>query len=257
MQKNGITEAENIVYQAESEWKGCRQLNFFFEGRPSLLVVPRHPAAGRPWVWRTEFFGSFDSVDTALLERGWFLAYHKLSDMFGCPESVLLMRRFQAAAEKEFGLAPKAVLFGFSRGGLYTCNYALQYPEKTVLMYLDAPVLDIRSWPGGKGIGLGSPKEWENCLRVYGLTEETAPAFHQNPLDKAEELTALRLPLLLIAGEADQAVPYTENGAVLAEKYAAAGGVIQTIVKPGCDHHPHSLEDPAPAVEFILEHAKG
>jgi hypothetical protein len=28
------------------------------------------------------------------------------------------------------------------------------------------------------------------------------------------------------------------------------------ILKPGVGHHPHSLKDPAPVVEFLLRHAK-
>ena len=33
-----------------------------------------------------------------------------------------------------------------------------------------------------------------------------------------------------------------------------AGADILLIVKPGCDHHPHSLSDPAPVVDFIEKH---
>jgi len=42
-------------------------------------------------------------------------------------------------------------------------------------------------------------------------------------------------------------VPVAENTAVLAERYRALGGRIEVILKPGVGHHPHSLEDPAPA----------
>ena len=37
-------------------------------------------------------------------------------------------------------------------------------------------------------------------------------------------------------------------------RYKALGGEIVVIAKPGCDHHPHSLKDPAPIVDFILKH---
>ena len=30
------------------------------------------------------------------------------------------------------------------------------------------------------------------------------------------------------------------------------GGNVELIIKPGCDHHPHSLEDPQPVVDFIM-----
>ena len=48
-------------------------------------------------------------------------------------------------------------------------------------------------------------------------------------------------------------MPCKENGANLAEYYQKNGGQIKVIVKPDCDHHPHSLEDPAPIVEYIMK----
>jgi pimeloyl-ACP methyl ester carboxylesterase len=56
---------------------------------------------------------------------------------------------------------------------------------------------------------------------------------------------------LLIAGDSDRVVPYEENGAILEKAYRDAGADITVILKKGCDHHPHSIEDPTPAVEFI------
>ena len=34
-------------------------------------------------------------------------------------------------------------------------------------------------------------------------------------------------------------------------------GKIHVIVKPGLKHHPHGLDDPTPAVDFILKNLKG
>ncbi len=36
--------------------------------------------------------------------------------------------------------------------------------------------------------------------------------------------------------------------------FVKANGNIQLIRKKGIGHHPHSLEDPTPIVEFILKH---
>ena len=38
------------------------------------------------------------------------------------------------------------------------------------------------------------------------------------------------------------------------DAYQAMGGVVEVIVKPDCGHHPHSLEDPTPVVDFIKAH---
>ena len=216
------------------------------------MASPRCPSAkGRPWVFRAEFFGAFPAVDLALLARGWHVGHCALSDLYGCPEAVSGMKAFHDGAVSRFGLSPRAAMFGFSRGGLYAVNYALAHPQDVESLYLDAPVLDIRSWPGGKGIGTGDEGCWRECLACYGLTEETARSFDRNPLDRAEELAALNIPVILVAGGADKTVPYGENGLPFAARFRRAGGDIQVILKPDCDHHPHSLADPAPITSFL------
>ena len=232
-------------------WEGYDRTDFLLNEHPGHIIHPKKPLPGNPWVWRAEFFGAFDTADRALLAKGWHIAYYKLSDMYGCPEAVEQMKLFHDAAAEHFSLDPKADLFGFSRGGLYSVNYAASYPEDIAVLYLDAPVLDIRSWPGGLGDGVGAPKQWEECLGWYRLSEEDARSFDRNPLDRIPELIAGNIPIMLVAGGADSVVPYHENGMILHKEYTMRGGRIRTIVKPDCEHHPHSLEDPAPIVEMI------
>lgn len=241
---------------AAKQWNGFDQFDFKVEGRNALLVKPAKPASGNPWIWRTEFFGHEPQGDIALLKEGWHVAYFKVSDMYGDPKSVALMEKFHAHAVREFGLSKRAVLEGFSRGGLYAVNFAAAQPDKTAALYLDAPVLDIRSWPGGKGKGKGDARCWKQALEIYGLTEETAKDFKGNPLDKAEALAKAGIPVVAVVGDADTTVPYDENTKPFAEKYRAAGGTIEVIVKPGVNHHPHSLKDPKPFVDFLLKNAK-
>ncbi len=209
-----------------TEWMGRKKLEFLVDGRESFVVMPEKPLDGNPWVWRTEFFGAFPSADLVLLEKGWHLAYHRVSDMYGNPESVAMMKQFHRVATETFHLSPKAVLFGFSRGGLYAVNYAARFPQDVALLYLDAPVLDIRSWPCGKE-GLCR----EQCLEAYHLTPDQLPSFCQNPLDKVGALLEAHLPVMLVAGAVDQVVPYDENGAILYERYKAAGGCIDLVLK--------------------------
>jgi pimeloyl-ACP methyl ester carboxylesterase len=234
-----------------SDWKGYEKRDFAVGGRESFVVVPRQPRPDARWAWRAEFFGAFDTVDMALLASGWYLAYHHVSDMYGCPQSLEYMREFQRTAEEGFGLNPKTVLFGFSRGGLYSVNYAAAYPDKVEELYLDAPVCDIMSWPGGKGRGCGSPAEYQDCLRIFGLTEETVKDFHGNPVDYAAKVAAAGIPVIIVAGDSDGCVPAEENAYRFEKAFRAAGGTCEMIVKAGCDHHPHSLEDPAQVVNFL------
>lgn len=223
------------------------------DGHPAELICPDQPAPGLPFVFRTAFFHAFDDADRALLARGFHLAYCDRPDEYGRPQAIAAYHRFHRRLCAEYGLSPRAALFGFSRGGLYAVNYALAHPDAVACLYLDAPVLDLRSWPAGLGCGCGSPDEWEDCKTriLEARTVEEIEAWPHNPVGHLDALAALHLPLLLIAGDADRTVPYAENGARLAAAYRRAGAPLTEILKPGCDHHPHSLPDVGPIVEFV------
>lgn len=239
-----------------SDWEGYQRKDFKLDGHECILVMPKKEYPGRPWVWRAEFFGAFDYADRALLEQGWHIAYMMISDMYGCPESIDMMEQFYTYMTQTEGLNAKADLFGFSRGGLYSVNYTVRNPQTISTLYLDAPVMNVTSWPGGYGASERYPKEWEECKEVYHLTDENALEFKGNPLDKMEELLKAGVRIMLVAGAVDSVVPYKENGAKLAAFYQENGGTIQVIVKPDCDHHPHSLEDPTPIVTYIMDNFK-
>ncbi len=219
------------------------------------MVTPREEAEGRPWVWRARFFGHEPQADVALLDRGFHVAHIDVTNLYGGPEALRIWNRFYHYLVSEHGFAEKVALEGFSRGGLIIYNWAAANPEKVACLYGDAPVCDIKSWPGGKGVGTGSPEDWRRCLEVYGLTEEEALHFKGNPIDHLEPLAAAGVPILHVCGDADINVPMCENSDVVEARYKALGGDITVITKPGCAHHPHSLEDPTPIVEFIVKHA--
>lgn len=231
----------------KATWHGYAREDFVVAGRPCLLVAPKTEAPGRPWVWRAEFFGDphAPQVDLALLARGWHVAYMQASDMYGAPKAIVLFDAFYRELVEQRGLAKRPVIEGFSRGGLYAFNFAATYPERVGALYLDAPALDIRSWPG--------PKHplWKECLASYGLTEAEAMTAKVSPLDRIGPVVAAKIPIIGVAGDADEAVKLDENLAVLARRYREAGGEIEVIIKPGGKHHPHSLADPAPILAFI------
>lgn len=238
-----------------SDFHSFERVDFQHGGRDAIVVRPRREAPGRPWIWRARFFDHEPQVDIALLDRGFHLAYVDVAGLFGGPQAVDIWNAFHAFLSGEHGFARRVALEGLSRGGLIVYNWASQKPDKVACIYADAPVCDIKSWPGGLGAGPGAPELWPDCLAAYGLTEAEALSARVSPIDRLEPLASARVPLLHVVGDADETVPVCENTAVLEKAYRALGGSIQVIHKPGVGHHPHSLEDPAPIVDFILLHA--
>ena len=139
------------------------------------MIFPKEPDYLRRWIWRAEFLDcGFDTVDVEMLRRGYFLVYYRVSDMYGCPKSIGYMKKFYDFIVSELDLDQKTILFGFSRGGLYSVNFALRYPAIVRALYLDAPVLDIKSWPGGLGVGLGAVERGRR-RRADGHDHESLP----------------------------------------------------------------------------------
>lgn len=236
---------------ASSNFYGYTQLNGEFKGRSIHVVLPKKSAIGRPWIWRARFWGHEPQLDRALLERGFHIVYCDVAELFGNARAISIWNEFYTALQK-IGMAPKAVFEAMSRGGVYAYNWVLQNPEKVACIYADAPVLDLKSWPGGLGKGPGSKSDWELFKKAYNLTETNARNFTLSPLDKAEQIASLRIPLIHVVGEEDEVVPLDENTAPFEERIRAAGGHISVIRKPGIRHHPHSLANPTPILNFIL-----
>jgi hypothetical protein len=135
---------------------------------------------------------------------------------------------------------------------LFAFNWAALHPDCAAGLYVDAPVCDFKSWPGGKGVGPGSPSDWQMLLKVYGFTEQQALAYDKNPVDNLAPIAKANIPILAVIGDADEVVPVSENINLVETRYLALGGKISVIRKPGGKHHPHSLTDPAPIVDFAI-----
>lgn len=235
----------------ETLYKDYQCIEFLLNGYVGSVVLPKKAADKNRWIWRAEFLGAFDKADMELVKQGWHLAYYQISDMYGCPKSIELMSRFHDYIVKEFDLYHKTVLFGFSRGGLYSINFAVKYPEKVESLYLDAPVIDIQSWPKGKGDGAGSKELWEECLKCYYFDEKDAADYSKTQLSRADKLALNKIPVLVVAGDSDLTVPYEENAKLFIQKYKETYHDITIIIKKGCGHHPHSLDDVSPIIEFV------
>ena len=230
-------------------WEGYKMETGTYCGFEYGIVFPEEFRNEMPYIWRTEFFGAFPSVDLAMLKEGYAIVYYRISNLYGSPAAVSKMADFQPWIQEKYQLFPKTILFGFSRGGLYALHYAAKYPERIASLYLDAPVVNIYSWPGGFGLSQGAETEWKECFALWNKTREE----YQSLVNSAMETIAQSIPLILVAGGKDEIVPYSENGALLQTVYQKSGTPFRVIIKPDCGHHPHSLDDPEPVVKFLME----
>ena len=220
-----------------------KTVRFEVAGHEALVTLPENPNG--KWIWKTEFGDDYDKSEIELIERGYTRVYYRVSDMYGSYKAVRLMHGFYLELMKRFELNKKGTLMGFSRGGLYAFNFAIFYPDLVEKMYIDAPVLDLRTWP------LPPRVEYYQMLEEYSLDAETLKIFKGHPVNNIEEYYSLNIPTMIVAGDADEAVPFEKNCKLMID-YAKEHGInITSIVKPGCKHHPHSLDDVTPLVEFI------
>jgi len=239
----------------KSDYHGFDRYDFSVGGRNTTVVMPKTVAAGKPWIWRAEFFDHRPETDLALLNKGFHLVYMDVGNTFGCPEAMAHWAVLHKLLTETYGFSKKPALEGLSRGGLYVYNWAASNPDKVSCIYGDNPVCDFKSWPGGKGKGPGSPEDWKKLIQDYKFESEAqALAYDKNPIDNLKPLADAKIPLLHVCGDADEVVPYDENTVILKERYEKLGGSIKVIVKQGFKHHPHGLDDPTQVVDFILEH---
>ncbi len=251
-----IRNADNATGQDSvfSEWK---EKTFTFQGHQAKVVFPEKSSKERFWIWRARFWGHEPQTDKALLKKGFHVVYIDVAGLYGNDEAVELWNEFYQYVTEKYRLNKKAVLEGMSRGGLIVYNWASVNTDKVFCIYADAPVCDIKSWPGGLYNGKGSASDWEACLKVYNLDEKSVLDFENIPVNNAVKLARAGIPVIHVCGLADDVVPYSENSEILAKNFKNAGGEIELILKEGVGHHPHSLENPKPIVDFILKNSAG
>lgn len=230
-----------------SRWNGYDRYDFTYNNRTTTVVRPKNIAVGAPWIWRPAFFGAFSSVDIALLAKGFHVVCYDLTHLYGSPRSVQLGTKFYEHLTSMYGLSPKVTLEGFSRGGMFALNWATKNTEKVACIYLDAPVCNIFSWPGRSNKSL-----WSQFLKEWNLTEVDMNHFKGNSIDQLVPIAKAKIPIFSVCGGSDKVVPFDENMKIVRSRYLALGGSIEVIVKEGVGHHPHSLENPEPVVDFIV-----
>ena len=266
-------EAPGVVYgQSVSEripqfpgerttWKGFVRYDFEFSGRACRIVCPEKPASGNPWVWNARFPDWHTDIDSILLTRGFFVTNINTDEFNGSPEGVMVWDEYFRYLTTTFNFENTVALEGISRGGLYIYNFAKRYPWRVSCIYAEAPVCDIKSWPGGFGKGKGSPSDWQLVMKAYNFNNDAeAKAFSDNPVDNLDRLAAARVPILHMIGLKDEIVPPEENTFILVDRYVKLGG-IATIVpctrgKQEANGHHFEIETPEVVADFVQQNTR-
>lgn len=234
----------------EDLWHGFRQLKFSLDGRDAILVLPDQAEEKRRWLLKTEYFGAFPDFEIEMLRRGFHLAYIANRTRWHHPSDDEAKEQLCAFLAAEFSLAEKCMPVGMSCGGMHAVYFAARYPARVGALYLDAPVMNLLSCPGGVGASAGFLDEF---VRHTGMTLIDLINYRNHPIDNVAPILQSGIPVMMVSGDSDTVVPYAENGVHMTAYFRKNGGDLTEIIKPGGDHHPHGLADPAPLIRFALE----
>ena len=239
---------------SESTWNGFRRIDFTFEARDAILVFPHKANENRNWLFKTEYFDAFPDFEIEMLKKGWHLAYIKNITRWCLDEDIDLKKRFCSYLSEKFGLYEKCVPVGMSCGGMFACKFAAKYPECVSALYLDAPVMNLLSCPAG--LGKAGNRLWPEYVSATGMDLSQLICYREHPIDKMHLLLQHNIPVFLVYGDADDVVPYEENGLLLEKFYRENGGVIVTVGKENAGHHPHGLTNHTMLIEFVEKFSK-
>lgn len=232
------------------------QKNFTFEGRSAAVFFPSCPSNGKLML-KTEYLTAFPYFEIAMLQRGYTLACVSHPSRWAPDSEVEVTANFVRFVADEYKLDPKCIMVGMSCGGLLAVRLAEQHPELASVLFLDAPVMNLLSL-----YGLGACKHSAvACFKAemdktYGFTPSTVINFRKSPIDNMKPLIDNNIPIIMIYGDADDVVIYEENGKLLEDYYKENSGDLKTICIPGRGHHPHSLAEPSPIIEYVEAHLK-
>ena len=251
-------DAQKVSLVKKDNWHGFVRQTFDFEGREAWIVEPTKQLQGKAWIWKAYFPDWHTDIDSILLSRGFHLAYLQTNDMFGSALAMQWWNLFHKWMTGN-GFAERVALEGISRGGLYVYNWAKRNPLKVSCIYAEAPVCDVKSWPGGKGKSKGSPLDWQLLQQHLNFSESQVMEYADNPVDGLEGLAACNVPVLHSIGLNDKIVPNDENSFVLADRYVKLGGIVtlmpMTRSQQQLEGHHFVIEHPERIADFIYSNS--
>ncbi len=228
-------------------------VTFEIDGHKAFVYAAPVPAKGKPWLWYAPTLKGVSLMQRKVyvenLQRaGIGIAGFDLGEVRGAPGSTAEFTRFYDEMVRR-GWSAHPILLGQSRGGLMMLAWAVRHPAKVRAFVGIYPVCNLATW---------GMKNKAVTLADYGLPEAelVARMSEFNPLENLTAILANKVPIFVVHGDADAAVPYAENTGVLKERYEAGGGAITVKLITGEGHQVSpSYFECRELLDFVIAHA--
>ena len=208
---------------------------FTVAGRPAFVIRPAEKKLEpTPWVLYAPTLGTNlpGNAEAWMFKRflgaGIAIAGVNVGESYGSPAGRKTYTALYDKLVKDEGFDTKVSLLARSRGGLMLYCWAAENPEKIRCITGIYPVCNLASYPGLR-----------RACGAYGMTQgQLAEALvKHNPVDRLAPLAAAGVPIFHIHGDKDRVVPLAANSGLVAERYKAAGGLMELEVASGQGHN--------------------
>ena len=195
--------------------------HFLLNKKDAFLMSPKKAtgnSTGKPWIFYAPTLNGLpDKAESWMhqkfLDAGIAVAGIDVGEAYGNPK---VFPHFEALHQEMVsrGYSQTPALLCRSRGGLWASSWALEHPERVAGIGGIYPVYDFTSYPGTK-----------KAAPAYGLPEQELIAQQENlnPVKRAAELAAAKIPVFIIHGTHDKIVPIEQNSAAVETAYQASG----------------------------------
>jgi hypothetical protein len=186
-----------------------------FSGGGLTIIAPKTPAPGNPWVFRSDFVDRSQTVDLALLAKGYYIVTGPVPYDVGPVPA-----QWDAAYDylTSYGFSKKPVMEGDGAAAGEACAWAMANPDKVSCIYSENPIMH------------------SNLSKIPLL-------------DSLGILAKAGIPIIDVSGDLDP--DFQDNTLAIEKRYQKLGGNIKVIVENGRGHYPLSPDDPRPVIDFI------
>ena len=129
-------------------------------------------------------------------------------------------------------------------------SWAVRNPTKVAAYAGIYPVQNLRSWP----------MKWSlvATLRDFEMDEKTfiQRIDEHNPINHLAGMAKAKVPIFIVHGDSDKAVPLKENSEVVRDRYKKLGGKIEVEIATGAGHQViDAFFKSKNLIEFLIKHS--